>query len=93
MKESATGGYQVLSDGRTVWVNEATGSAVARVSCFGDLVMIDVHRPLAQQCDQGECLDCRHDLTNAAAWEYFVASVRRHFGLQIPATHRPRWAR
>jgi hypothetical protein len=28
----------------------------------------------------------------AAAWEYFVLSVKRHFGVKIAQLHRPRWA-
>ncbi len=84
--------FQVQSDGRTVWVNESSGGAVARLSSFGDMAMIDVHRPLAQQCTAGECLDCRHDLTGIVAWEYFVRSVQQHFGVRIAQRHRPRWA-
>jgi hypothetical protein len=62
VRESNSGNHQVLSDGRTVWVNEGAGGAVARLSSFGSVAMVDVHRPLAQQCTDGECLDCRHDL-------------------------------
>jgi len=40
MKEQIVAGYQVLSDGRTCWVNAPTGESVARFSAVG----IDVHR-------------------------------------------------
>ena len=93
MKTSTNNGHQVQSDGRTVWVNESAGGAVARVSSFGDVAMIDVHRPLADQCTQGECLDCRHDLMGAAAWEHFKQSVQKHFQVEIAERHRPKWAR
>ncbi len=92
MRQATRGQYQVLSDGRTVWVNEASGGAVARLGSFGDIAMVDVHRPLAQQCAEGECLDCRHDLAGAEAWDYFKGSVLKHFGLTIAERHRPRWA-
>jgi hypothetical protein len=93
VRESDVDSFQVLSDGRTVWVNEDAGGAVARLSSFGGVAMIDVHRPLLQQYTEGECLDCRHDLTGANAWDYFVQSVLRHFGVAISEKHRPRWAR
>lgn len=92
MKETSGRDYQVISGGRTVWVNERTGGAVARLSSFGNMEMVDVHRPLQQQCAEGECLDCRHDLSGVPAWDYFVRSVLMHFGL-ITETHRPRWAK
>lgn len=92
MRLENLGTHQVQSDGRTVWVNDATGGAIARVSSFGDIAMIDVHRPLAEQCSQGECLDCRHDLVGTEAWEHFKRSVLQHFGVQVTDKHRPRWA-
>jgi hypothetical protein len=93
VKETCVGKFCVHSDGRTVWVNEAAGGAVARLSSFGDMAMIDVHRPVAQQCTEGECLDCRHDLSGAPAWDYFTRSVHQHFGVTIADKHRPQWAR
>jgi hypothetical protein len=83
------GRYQVQSSGDRVWVNGPDGASVARISKHGG---IDVHRPLSEQREHGECLDCRHDLRGAAAWEHFTASVLEHFGVPIAERHRPRWA-
>jgi hypothetical protein len=81
--------YQVQSNGERVWVNGPDGASVARISMFGG---IDVHRPLTEQADHGECLDCRHDLRGAQAWDHFVRAVLRHFGVYVAARHRPKWA-
>ena len=81
--------YQVQSNGDRVWVNGPDGASVARISQFGG---IDVHRPLAEQANQGECLDCRHDLSGVPAWEHFARAVRDHFGVMIAMRHRPKWA-
>lgn len=83
------GRYQVQSNGERVWVNGPDGASVARISQHGG---IDVHRPLAEQGHLGECLDCRRDLTGAAAWAHFVASLWRHFGVALAERHRPKWA-
>lgn len=94
MKETASNGCQVLSDGRRVWVNGLSGESLARLSCFGGRVMIDVHQPLTQQKQTGaECLDCRHDLTGVPAWEHFVQSVKNNYNVDVGAEHRPAWAK
>lgn len=81
--------YQVQSNGDRVWVNGPDGASVARISQHGG---IDVHRPLAEQGELGECLDCRRDLAGADAWEHFIRSLLRHFGVHIAERHRPKWA-
>jgi hypothetical protein len=91
------GTYQVMSDGRTVWVNGPDGASVARLSAFGpnsEIVSIDVHRPRSEQCATGnECLDCRKDLVGARAWFYFTESLRRNFGVRVDKKHRPNWSK
>ena len=82
--------YQVQSNGERVWVNGPDGASVARISKHGG---IDIHRPLAEQAEHGECLDCRHDLRGALAWNHFIASMLLHFGIQITLRHRPKWAK
>ncbi len=92
MKETASSGCQILSDGNKVWVNGVQGESVARLSCFGRQVMIDIHKPLVAQRADGECLDCRHDLRGADAWRYFVKSLKRNFNVKVGEAHRPDWA-
>lgn len=93
MNESASNGNQILSDGKTVWVNGLRGECVARLSGFEDMASIDIHQPLEVQRETGkECLDCRSDLRGADAWHYFVLSLQRHFGITIHEKHRPVWA-
>ncbi len=62
---------------------------MARISKHGG---IDVHRPLSEQAEHGECLDCRHDISGSEAWEEFTTSVLMHFGISIALRHRPKWA-
>ena len=93
MKESRSNGAQILSDSARVWVNAKTGEALARLSCFGEQALIDIHRPLGQQQAAGECLDCRHDLQGDEAWRHFVLSLARHFSIEVGEKHRPRWAK
>jgi hypothetical protein len=81
--------YQIQSNGERVWINGPDGASVARISKHGG---IDIHRPIAEQADRGECLDCRQDLFGEAAWKHFVRSVLRHFGIYVTARHRPSWA-
>jgi len=81
--------YQVQSSGGRVWVNGPDGASVARISKHGG---IDVHRPLTEQQEHGECLDCRHDLRGVTAWTHFVGSVLKNFGVRIAERHRPTWA-
>ena len=93
MKETESNGCQILSDGTKVWVNGGNfGESLARLSAVGKTAIIDVHKPLCAQRDAGECLDCRHDLTGAEAWEYFVTSLKRNHQVEVGEEHRPRWA-
>jgi len=94
MKETASNGCQVLSDGRRVWVNGLSGESLARLSAFGDRVMIDIHLPLEKQKQTGtECLDCRHDLTGADAWRHFVQSVKTNYNVDVGPERQPGWAK
>lgn len=94
MKETASNGCQVLSDGSRIWVNGLSGESLARHSRFGETVIIDIHNALCTQRQTGsECLDCRHDLKGSNAYEYFVLSLKRNFGVEVSEEHRPHWAR
>lgn len=72
--------FDVRSDGRTVWVDAATGFTVARFGRLG----VDVHTP-----DATACLDCTHGPTGPVEWDRFVASVRHHYGVVVSDEHRP----
>ncbi len=80
----ATEPFEVVSDGVTVWLNIASG-CIARFGQKG----IDIHRPLEQQCIEGECLFCTHENTTAEDWPTFVAKCKEHFGIDVPEEHMP----
>lgn len=86
-QESMVGGYQVLSDGMRIWVNGPDGSSVARFSAVG----IDVHNPVSEQAEKGECLNCQHAPMDEAGWQAFLASLKEHFNLVIPDRFKPEW--
>lgn len=85
MNEDVVDGHQVLSDGRTVWVNDATGYAVARFSSKG----IDIHQ--AAGCDGGECLFCTHEETSDADWVLFRQKMVELKNIYVPERHKPKW--
>lgn len=94
MKETGSNGFQILSNGRRVWVNGPAGESIARLSTFGQMAMIDVHLPFEEQRKTGtECLDCRHDLTGAEAWDHFIQSLKKHYNVDVGEKHRPNWAK
>lgn len=78
---------QVLSDGKTVWVNGHLGALIGRFSRFG----IDIH---AQPGSEEHCLDCRpamsmkhipgFGLPSRADWHVFVRSMMEHHEVQMP---------
>jgi hypothetical protein len=76
---------EVSSDGRSVWVNGSTGAMIGRMGPFG----IDVHDT---QNKGTHCLDCR-PAPAENAWEAFTESMREHYGIVVPAAHKPRWCR
>ena len=84
MRSEVVNGYEVASDGRTIWVNAPTGECVARLSQRAGR---DVHRTVEEQQKTGiECLDCDHD----PSFEAFAASVLEHYGVRVGEKHRPK---
>lgn len=77
--------FDVISDGRTVWVN---GPA----SCLGrfGLTGIDIHRAFTGvvQSDS-ECLYCTHGVTTKADWETFVTKMLELHGVPVLHEHMP----
>ena len=79
-------GFDVTSDGRTVWVTGPDGSSRARYGPWG----YDVHHDADTQLATGRvCLACHH---GRGPWPDFVALVTEHLGVTIGGEHRPRWA-
>lgn len=76
--------HQILSDGRTVWVNRE--SLLGRFGKFG----IDIHRPLTEQMTEGECLFCTHKATTKEDWDLFVSKMRELFDIKIPRRYMPK---
>jgi hypothetical protein len=76
--------HEITTDGRTVWVN-GVSSLLGRFGLQG----IDVHRPLIEQEDRGECLHCTHGPTTRADWDVFVQKMREHFGIAVAAKYMP----
>ncbi len=81
---------QISSDGRTVWVNDATGCCIGRLGPAG----IDVHRTGPEQMTVGasQCLDCAHDVPKEKMWDYFVNSMFLNHNVYVPERHRPGWS-
>ncbi|APU88921.1 hypothetical protein Rctr197k_115 [Virus Rctr197k] len=87
MKSDVIHGHQVVSDGKTVWVNGPDGGCVARFSFTGG---IDIHKTAMKQIETGKaCLDCKPGPSTSADWEHFKEQVALHYALVIPDDHRP----
>tara|TARA_Y100000034_G_scaffold128232_1_gene182489 strand:+ start:221 stop:625 length:405 start_codon:yes stop_codon:yes gene_type:complete len=75
--------HDIVSDGKTVWVNSAQG-CLGRFSPNG----VDVHKTAQGQIESGTaCLDC----SEVPDWGEFVRSMKEHHGIEIPKTYRPLW--
>lgn len=80
--------HQIISDGRTVWVNAADGECVGRFSKFG----IDVHQTARRQWQgEGECLYCTHEPPDSEGWNIFQREMLHHHGVDIGDEHKPRF--
>lgn len=78
------------TDGKTVWVNDATGMCIGRFSRFG----IDVHRAFEEQiAGLGQCLHCTHARPGLIEWHGFVEAMRERHGVAIPASCLPEFLR
>jgi hypothetical protein len=73
--------FQILSDGRNVWVNSVMGASLARYSTRAG---IDIHHPPKAVAETGdECLFCIHDGTHT--FELFVEKMLELYGVVVPA--------
>jgi hypothetical protein len=73
--------FEILSDGRTVWVNTPSG-CIGRFSAKG----VDVHKLPEEQMEGGQCLDCTTD----PDWDRFKASMLHYYGIEVGDEHRPK---
>lgn len=81
--------FEVVTDGRTVWVNADDGMSVGRFSKRG----VDVHADAQTQMETGrQCLACVHDLPPPEAWDVFVGELAEHYGIALPDDLRPEYA-
>jgi hypothetical protein len=83
MIEDIQDGNQIISDGRTVWVNGADGCCLARFSKFG----IDIHKDVEGQTGGEVCLDCG----TVPDWDRFVLGCLGFHGIIVEDRHRPRF--
>lgn len=80
--------FEVVSDGRTVWVNAETGECLGRFGPYG----VDIHRTVKDQVAGGsQCLDCTHTYPSLSEWEHFVATMKSVYGVTIGPEHLPTW--
>lgn len=78
--------FELVTDGKTVWVNADDGMCVGRFSERG----VDVHNDVAAQMETGrQCLACVHDLPPEKAWDVFRDRMAAHYGVDIPSGARP----
>ena len=75
---------EFVSDGRTVWINNALGYCLGRFGLMG----IDVHVP-PRDDQRRECAYCTHKPTTEADWHVFVEKMREVHGVRVPAEHQP----
>lgn len=81
---------EIISDGRTVWVNGENGMCLARFNQFG----IDVHTDFDGQIKTGiSCLACTHEKPGLTEWRSFQVLTRRFHGISIEDEHMPSFVR
>lgn len=77
---------EVSWDGKTVWVNAMGAVAIGRYSAVAG---VDIHGTYEAQCEGKACLDCRPGVVGDEGWEIFVAGMRAHHQVEVPAEARP----
>lgn len=89
MKITSTPSYEIMSDGKTVWVNHQRGQLIGRFSRTG----IDIHRDFSDHKRRyGEhCLDCKPGPTNHEDWNRFKNGMKQFHEIVIPDKHMPKF--
>lgn len=87
MKSMRQNGHELMTDGKTVWVNAPDGMCVSRFTPRG----VDVHGTTEQQLSGIQCEDCfqRNPETPDADWKRFVDSTKQIHGVAVPEQFRP----
>jgi hypothetical protein len=83
-KKINTPRYEIVSDGKTVWVNGRNG-LLGRFGVNG----VDVHRATKEQATQGECLFCTHEKTSAYDWCVFRLYMKKYHKIAVPSKYMP----
>lgn len=79
------GRYEVMTDGRTVWVN-SPGICVGRFT----VAHMDIHQDLQKQLETAKsCDDCREGPFTEKDWQYFRDRMREMFGVNVPDNYAP----
>ena len=77
--------HEIHSDNVTVWVNGKAG-LLGRFGVMG----IDVHRPMSEQQEKGECLYCTHGQVTRSDWDVFVTKMKECFGISVSKSYLPK---
>lgn len=81
--------YELLYDGKTVWVNGLDGSNLGRFSRMG----YDVHHPVEKQMKGDVCLLCTHSLPDLKGWVLWRDRMEAMTGLKINDEAKPKWVK
>jgi hypothetical protein len=76
--------HEITTDGKTIWVNGEI-SLLGRFGLFG----VDIHRPLTEQQNKGECLFCTHGKTARRDWELFKIGMKHYFDITVTDKYMP----
>lgn len=77
---------EIITDGRTVWVNASDGSCIARFGLMG----IDIHTSVpAQMSGASQCLACTHGQTSLKDWRAFQLGMRQHYEIDVADAWMP----
>ena len=74
----------IVSDGRTVWVNDRYTN-IARFGHFG----IDIHNTAAEQMKGNVCIECTHERTSLSDWRHFQVVMKRVFDIEVSDDYMP----
>jgi hypothetical protein len=79
--------YQIMSDGKSVWINSANGMCIGRYTLTG----VDIHQDAAAQIATGrECLDCFDRTADPDFdWLKFTEGMKFHYNIDVPEIHKP----
>ncbi|MDA0152368.1 hypothetical protein OH460_08640 [Vibrio sp. Makdt] len=78
--------FEIIGDGKTVWVNNINGDCIARFGVLG----IDIHTSSEEQINGApQCLFCTHERTDVNDWVVFKDKVKELFDIDVPEKLSP----